>query len=156
MYWCWVTAHLYIYTLHGDQLQVVSHFKYLGSIFTSDCTLDAGISYRVAAANSAFQQLRQANIWSSRALTLSAQCSVDISSAQNRIQYGREKVVATQASKRSFMEQPRITERQQVSMLLLMPLQHKLCMRRQSGHGCEHLLSRLQTTCFGVLGIAEQ
>ena len=71
MYWCWVTAHLYIYTLHGDQLQVVSHFKYLGSVFTSDCTLDAEITHRVAAANSAFQQLRRANIWSSRALTLS-------------------------------------------------------------------------------------
>ena len=36
--------------------------------FSPDCTLDAEIKH---AANSAFQQLRQANIWSSRALTLS-------------------------------------------------------------------------------------
>ena len=57
--------------LRGEQLEVVSQFKYLGSIFTSDCTLDAEITHRVAAANSAFQQLRRANIWSSRALTLS-------------------------------------------------------------------------------------
>ena len=57
--------------LRGDQLEVVSQFKYLGSIFTSDRTLDAEIRHRVAAGNSAFQQLRQANIWSSRALTLS-------------------------------------------------------------------------------------
>ena len=39
--------------------------------FTSDCTLDAEITHRVAAANSAFQQLRWAGIWISRTLTLS-------------------------------------------------------------------------------------
>ena len=39
--------------------------------FTSDCTLDAEITHRVAAANGAFQQLRWAGIWISRALTLS-------------------------------------------------------------------------------------
>ena len=60
-----------VITLRGDQLEVVSQFEYLGSIFTSDCTLDAEVKHRVAAGNSAFQQLRQANIWSSRALTLS-------------------------------------------------------------------------------------
>ena len=37
------------------------------------CALDAEITHRVAAANSAFQQLKRANIWSSRALTLSVQ-----------------------------------------------------------------------------------
>ena len=57
--------------MRGEQLEVVSQFKDLGSIFTSDCTLDAEITHRVVAANSAFQQLRRANIWSSRALTLS-------------------------------------------------------------------------------------
>ncbi len=57
--------------LRGDPLEVVSHVKYLGSVFASDCTLDAEITHWVAAANSAFQQLRRANIWSSRALTLS-------------------------------------------------------------------------------------
>ena len=60
-----------VITLRGDQLEVVSQSKYLGSVFTSDCTLDAEITHRVAAANSAFQQLRQASIWISRALTLS-------------------------------------------------------------------------------------
>jgi hypothetical protein len=57
-------------TLRWDQLEVVSHFKYLGGVFTVDCTLDAEITHRVAAANNAFQQLRRANIWSCRALTL--------------------------------------------------------------------------------------
>ena len=59
-----------VITLRGDQLEVVSHFKYLGSVFTSDCTY-AEITHPAAAANSAFQQLRRVNIWSSRALTLS-------------------------------------------------------------------------------------
>ena len=40
------------------------------SSFNSDCTLDAEITHRVTAANSAFQQLRQVNIWPSRAFTL--------------------------------------------------------------------------------------
>ena len=60
-----------VITLRGDQLEVVSQFKYLGSVFNSDCTLDAEITHQVTAANSAFQQLRRVNIWSSRALTLS-------------------------------------------------------------------------------------
>ena len=51
----------------------------MGSIFTSDCTLDAEITHKLAAATQgscckcAFQQLRQANVYSSRALTLSIQ-----------------------------------------------------------------------------------
>ena len=60
-----------VIVLRGEQLEMVSHFKYLGSIFTSHCTLDAVMTHRVVAANSAFQQLRQANIWSSRTLALS-------------------------------------------------------------------------------------
>ncbi len=59
-----------VITLRGEQLEVVSQFKYLGSVFNSDCTLDAEITHRVTAANSAFQQLTRVNIWSSRALTL--------------------------------------------------------------------------------------
>ena len=34
-----------VITLRGDPLEVVSHFKYLGSVFTSDCTLDAEITH---------------------------------------------------------------------------------------------------------------
>ncbi|KAA6421282.1 MAG: hypothetical protein FRX49_08768 [Trebouxia sp. A1-2] len=52
-----------VITLQGDQLEVVSFFKYLGSVFVSDCTLDAEITHQVAAANSASQQLRRDNIW---------------------------------------------------------------------------------------------
>ncbi len=53
--------------LRGVQLEVVSQLKCLGSIFNSDCTLDAEITHRVTAANSAFQQIRRVNIRSSRA-----------------------------------------------------------------------------------------
>ena len=62
-----------VIVLRGEQLEVVSHCKYLGSISTSDGTLDAEMTHRVVAAKGAFQQLRQAHIWSSRALTLSDQ-----------------------------------------------------------------------------------
>ena len=34
-----------VITLRGDQLEVVSQFKYLGSVFNSDCTLDAEITH---------------------------------------------------------------------------------------------------------------
>ena len=35
-----------VITLRGDQLEVVvSHFKYLGSVLTSDCTLDSEITH---------------------------------------------------------------------------------------------------------------
>ncbi|DBA88751.1 TPA: hypothetical protein ACH3X1_016769 [Trebouxia sp. C0004] len=40
-----------VITLRGDQLEVVSQFQYLGSVFNSDCTLDAEIIHRVTAAN---------------------------------------------------------------------------------------------------------
>ena len=56
-----------VITLRGDQLEMVSHFRYLGRVLTSDCTLDAEIRHQVSAANSAFQQLRRVNFWSSRA-----------------------------------------------------------------------------------------
>ena len=58
-------------TIRGDTLEVVSGFKYLGSIFTSDSTLDAEIAHRIASASSAFARLRQAKVWSSKALSLS-------------------------------------------------------------------------------------
>ena len=57
-----------VITSLGDQLEVVSQFKYLGSVFTSHCNLDSEITHWVTRANSAFQQLRQVNIWSSMAL----------------------------------------------------------------------------------------
>ncbi len=62
--------------MRGDQLEVVSQFKYLSSVFTSDSTSDAEITHRVAAANTAFQQVRRASIWISRALTLSVEMQV--------------------------------------------------------------------------------
>ena len=65
-----------VITLRGDQLEVVSQFKYLGSIFTSDCTLDAEIHHWVAAANSAFQRIKHANIW---AMSLSVNFSSALS-----------------------------------------------------------------------------
>jgi hypothetical protein len=46
-------AHLNI-TLRGHRLELVSNFKYLGSMITSDSTLDAEISHRIASAGYAW------------------------------------------------------------------------------------------------------
>ena len=58
-----------IISIRDDKLEVVSSFKYLGSIFTSDDTIDAEVAHRIAAANLAFVRLRKAKVWSSRALS---------------------------------------------------------------------------------------
>ena len=34
-----------VYMLRGNPLELVSHFKYLGNVLTSDCTLDAEIKH---------------------------------------------------------------------------------------------------------------
>ena len=70
---CWNKASIEaanaIISLRGDKLEFVSSFKYLGSIFTSDGTIDAEVAHRIAAANIAFVRLRKAKVWSSRALS---------------------------------------------------------------------------------------
>ena len=48
-----------VIVLHGEQLEVVSHFM-LEAAFS--CNLDAEITHRVIANNSAFQQPRQPDI----------------------------------------------------------------------------------------------
>lgn len=53
----------------GDKLEVVSPFKYLGCLITSDNTLDAEIVHKIASANVAFLHLGRAKVWSSRALS---------------------------------------------------------------------------------------
>ena len=60
-----------VITIRGEVLKVVSQFKYLGSMFTSDGMLDTEITHRVASASGAFARLQQAKIWSSKALSLS-------------------------------------------------------------------------------------
>ena len=56
--------------IRGEKLEVVSQFKYLGSIFTSDNTLDAEIASRIASANGAFARLHRAKVWTTKALSL--------------------------------------------------------------------------------------
>ena len=77
-------------TIRGDTLEVVSAFKYLGSIFTSDGTLDAEIAHRVASASSAFARLRQAKVWSSKALSLKSKMQFFQSIVMSILLYGGE------------------------------------------------------------------
>ena len=48
-------------TLRGGQVKQVSKFKYLGSLVTSDCTLEAEFGVRIGRAAAAFQGLR--HVW---------------------------------------------------------------------------------------------
>lgn len=50
-------AHLNI-TLRSDRLEVVFKFKYLGSMTTSDNTLEAEVSHRIASTGFAWHQLK--------------------------------------------------------------------------------------------------
>ena len=56
--------------VHGDTLEVVHKFKYLGSIFMSDGTLDVEINHRIASAGIAWHQLKSGKVWSSKYVTL--------------------------------------------------------------------------------------
>ena len=56
--------------VRGAPIEVVHKFKYLGSIFTSDGTLDAEISHSLSLASAAWHQLKSSKVWSSRHLTL--------------------------------------------------------------------------------------
>ena len=51
-----------------DKLEVVFQFKYLGTIFTSDSTLE--IASRIASASGAFARLHKAELWTAKALPL--------------------------------------------------------------------------------------
>ena len=53
--------------IRSEKLEVVSQFKFLGSRFTSDRTIDAEIANRVASANAAFARLLRPKVWTSEA-----------------------------------------------------------------------------------------
>ena len=76
--------------IRGDKLEVVSSFKYLGSIFTSDATIDAEVRHRIAAANVAFVRLRKAKVWSTRALTRFTKLQFFQSIVMSVLLYGAE------------------------------------------------------------------
>ena len=65
------------FTIRGRKLEAVSQFKYLGSIFTADKTVDAEIANRIANATGAFARLHKAKVWTSRALPLPS-CSFSV------------------------------------------------------------------------------
>ena len=55
--------------LRGDSLEVVSKFKYLGSIFTSDGCLDAELSHHLVSAGIAWHHLKARQLWFGKQLT---------------------------------------------------------------------------------------
>ena len=75
--------------VHGDSLEVVSRFKYLGSIFSSDGCLDAKAghclvsAFLAPSARTAWHQLKARSLWCSKHLTLARKvffcCSIVLS-----------------------------------------------------------------------------
>lgn len=66
-----------VITIWEATLEAVSGTKSLSSIYiASGGTLDAEVANRVASASGAFARLRQAKVWSSKALSLSNQEAV--------------------------------------------------------------------------------
>ena len=55
---------IYLYP-EGEPIEVVSHFRYLGSIVQDDCGMDTEISSRICKASSAFQSLSRI-LWHQR------------------------------------------------------------------------------------------
>ena len=56
--------------VRDTELEVVSEFKYLGSIFSADNTVDKEVSSRIAKAGYAWHTLKVAKVWSSAKLSL--------------------------------------------------------------------------------------
>ena len=67
-------AETYASNLHvlvcGTELEVVSEFKYLGSVFSADNTVDREVNSRIAKAGYAWHTLKVAKVWSSVKLSL--------------------------------------------------------------------------------------
>jgi len=80
-----------VITIRGEVLEVVSRFKYLNSMFTSDGMLDTEFAHRVANASSAFAMLHQANVWSSKALSLSTKLQFLQTTVMTVLLYGGDK-----------------------------------------------------------------
>ena len=84
-----LSAHADI-NIWGDKLEVVSSFKYLGCLFTSDCIIDSEIANRVASASAAFAHLHKVKVWSSKALSLTTKIQLFQAIVMSVLLYGAE------------------------------------------------------------------
>ena len=76
-------------SLGGQQFQVVDKFTCMGSVFTSDNTLDAELSRRLSRAGAAFGQLRSV-LWHDRRISLQTKMKVFRSVVLYALLYGRK------------------------------------------------------------------
>ncbi len=80
--------------IRGVTFEVVHKFKYLGSIFMSDGTLDAEINHRIASAGIAWHQLKSGKVWSSKYVTLARKVLIFRSLVLTILLYGCETLPA--------------------------------------------------------------
>ena len=77
-------------SIRWDKLEVVSSFKYLGCIFSSDATIDAEVRHRISAATTPFVRLRKAKVWSTKALSRFTKLQFFQSIVMSVLLYGAE------------------------------------------------------------------
>ena len=78
-----------VVVLDGQQVEVVDKFTCLGSVFTSDNTLDAEISHRLSRAGGAFASLRGV-LWHNRRISLRTKCRVFSAVVLTTLLYGAD------------------------------------------------------------------
>jgi hypothetical protein len=78
-----------VISLDGQSVETVDKFTCLGSVFTSDNSMDAEIAFRVSRAAAAFSELR-AVLWSDRHISLDTKVKVFQSVVLSALLYGGE------------------------------------------------------------------
>ena len=123
-------------SLRGQELPYVQHFRYLGSYFSADCSLDKEISWRLTAAGAAVQ--RAAKLWRSREISTRTKTRIYGSLVLSVLLYGAESWPITPS------------QLQRLEVFHRRCLRSILGVRRRDGIGIEELLRRTQLCSIGT------
>ena len=78
-----------VFTIDGQQLTIVPHFTYLGSVLSPTCNIDHDIQVRVGSASAAFGRLKS-RVFLNRNLTVSTKAAVYKAVCLSTLLYGSE------------------------------------------------------------------
>ena len=123
-------------SLRGHELPYVQHFRYLGSYFSADCSLDKEISWRLTAAGAAVQ--RAAKLWRSRDISTRTKTRIYGSLVLSVLLYGAESWPITPS------------QLQRLEVFHRRCLRSILGVRRRDGISIEELLRRTQLCSIGT------
>ncbi len=125
-------------SLRGHELPYVQHFRYLGSYFSADCSLDKEINWRLTAAGAPFQ--RATKLWRSREISTRTKTRIYGSLVLSVLLYGAESWPITP---------PQL---QRLEVFHRRCLRSILEVRRRDGISIEELLRRTQLCNIGTGG----